>query len=176
MTGSLYITDSSIAIFWDVIPHDIIRSILFKAANYLGYDNPRMMSTEDLKVSIPFLKGMSLYSFASRFFGLNRGGVRSIDYICDVYGVPELTYEEWLNVISYQKNFKWEAVPEPYIGRILQEKAREMGKSNPRLLKHEDLNTPTGFINNKTLTSLHAAYLGCKGSMDTISTCVVSVA
>ena len=166
-----YITDSSITIFWDVIPHDIIRSILFKAANYLGYDNPRMMSIEDLKVSIPFLKGMSLYSFASRFFGLNRGGVRSIDYICDVYGVPELTYEEWLNVISYQKNFKWEAVPEPYIGRILQEKAREMGKSNPRLLKHEDLNTPTGFINNKTLTSLHAAYSqkAAKAGMDTIT-------
>lgn len=166
-----YITDSSISIFWDVIPHDIIRDILFKAAEYLGYDNPRMMSTDDLKVGIPFLKGMSLYSFASRFFGLNRGGVRSIDYICDVYGVPELSYEEWLNVIAYQKNFKWEAVPIPYIGRILQEKAKEMGKSNPRLLKHEDLNTPTSFINNKTLNGLHAAYSqkAAKAGMDTIT-------
>jgi len=166
-----YITDSSISIFWDVIPHDIIRDILFKVAKYLGYDNPRMMSTDDLKVGIPFLKGMSLYSFASRFFGLNRGGVRSIDYICDVYGVPELSYEEWLNVIAYQKNFKWEAVPPAYIGRILQEKAKEMGKSNPRLLKHEDLNTPTSFINNKTLSSLHAAFSqkAAKAGMDTIT-------
>ena len=110
-----------------------------------------MMSTDDLKVGIPFLKGMSLYSFASRFFGLNRGGVRSIDYICDVYGVPELSYEEWLNVIAYQKNFKWEAVLQPILA-VFYRKAKEMGKSN-RLLKHEDLNTPTSFINNKTLSS-----------------------
>ena len=166
-----YITDSSISVFWDVIPHHIIRNILFQVAKMLGYNNPRMMSTDDLRVSIPFLKGMSLYSFASRFFKLDRGGVRSIDYICDVYGVPGLSFEEWISVISYQKNFKWEAVPVPYIGRILQEKAKEMGKSNPRLLKHEDLNTPTSLINNKTLTSLHAAYAqrATKAGMDTIT-------
>lgn len=166
-----YITDPSISIFWDVVPHDIIRSILFQVAKMLGYENPRMMSTDDLKVSIPFLKGMSLYSFASRFFKLDRGGISSIDYICDVYGVPELGYDEWISLISYQQNFKWESVPEPYIGRILQEKAKEMGKSNPRLLKHEDLNTPTAFINNKTLASLHAPYAqrAAKMGMDTIS-------
>ena len=46
-----------------------------------------------------------------------------------------------------------------------------MGKSNPRLLKHEDLNTPTSLINNKTLTSLHAAYAqrATKAGMDTIT-------
>ena len=166
-----YITDSSISVFWDVIPHNIIRDILYKVAKMLGYENPRMMSTDDLKVGIPFLKGMSLYSFASRFFGLDRGGVRSIDYICDVYGVPELNYDEWISLISFQKNFKWEAVPEAYIGRILQEKAKEMGKSNPRLLKHEDLSTPTAFINNKTLASLYAPYAqrAAKAGMDTIA-------
>ena len=68
------------------------------------------------------MKGMNLYSFASRFFKLDRGGISSIDYICDVYGVPELSYDEWISLISNQQNFKWESVPEPYIGRILQEK------------------------------------------------------
>ena len=166
-----YITDPSISIFWDVVPHDIIRNILFRVAKMLGYDNPRMMSTDDLKISIPFLKGMNLYSFASRFFKLDRGGISSIDYICDVYGVPELSYDEWISLISNQQNFKWESVPEPYIGRILQEKAREMGKSNPRLLKHEDLNTPTAFLNNKTLAGLHASYAqkATKVGMDTVS-------
>lgn len=62
-------------------------------------------------------------------------------------------------------------VPIPYIGRILQEKAKEMGKSNPRLLKHEDLNTPTAFINNKTLASLYTPYVqkAAKAGMDTMT-------
>jgi hypothetical protein len=166
-----YITDSSISVFWDVIPHHIIRDMLFEAAKFMGYENPRMMSIDDLKTNIPFLNGMSLYSFASRFFGLNRGGIRSIDYICDVYGIPELSYDQWISLISFQKNFKWEMVPIPYIGRILQEKAKEMGKSNPRLLKHEDLNTPTAFINNKTLASLYTPYVqkAAKAGMDTMT-------
>ena len=84
-----YITDSSISVFWGRHSHHIIRNILFQVAKMLGYNNPRMMSTDDLRVSIPFLKGMSL-QLCLQVFKLDRGGVRSIDYICDVYGVPGL--------------------------------------------------------------------------------------
>ncbi|HZJ83158.1 MAG TPA: AAA domain-containing protein [Clostridia bacterium] len=166
-----YMTDSSISVFWDVIPHKIIRDILYQAAETLGYSNPRMMSIDDLKVDLPFLKNTNLYSFASRFFGLDRGGIGNIDYICDVYGVSELSYEEWISIISFQNNFKWESIPLAYIGRILQEKAKELGKSNPRILKHEDLNTPSPFINNKTLSSLYAPYSqkAAQEGLDTIT-------
>lgn len=166
-----YITNSSVSTFWDIIPHDVIRKLLYKAANTLGYSNPRMMSTEDLKTSMDFIDGMSFYSFASRFFGLERGGYKSIDFICDVYGVAELTYDEWIFMISNQKNFKWDNVPKPYINKILFEKAKELGKSNPRMLKHDDLAAPTAFLNNKTLVSLYNYYseLASKAGMDTIS-------
>ena len=107
-----YITDKSVSIFWDVIPHNVIRKILYRAAEQLGYSNPRMMSSDDLKTGLDFLDGMSLYSFGSRFYGLERGGIRSIDFICDVYGIPELTFEEWLHFIAFYKHFKWEMVPD----------------------------------------------------------------
>ncbi len=166
-----YITDQSISVFWDVIPHKVIRDLLFRAARKLGYSNPRMMSSDDLKVGLDFLNGMSLYSFVSRFFGLNRGGMRSIDFICDVYGVPELTFEEWLHFISHQKNFKWEAVPKPYLTKMLFMKAEEEGKSNPRMLKAEDFSKPTSFLNNKAMTSLYAYYsiLAFNSGKDTLT-------
>ena len=49
-----YITDKSITVFWDVIPHSVIRNILYKAAEKLGYSNPRMMSSDDLKTGMDF--------------------------------------------------------------------------------------------------------------------------
>jgi len=166
-----YITNSSVSIFWDVIPHEVIRNLLYRAGKSLGYSNPRMMSTDDLKTPMDFINGMSFYSFASRFFGLDRGGYRSIDFICDVYGIPELSYEEWIFMISYQKNFKWDMIPKPYIKRILFSKAEELGKVNPRMLKYDDFASPTSFLNNKTLTSLYNYYSGpaSKAGVDTIS-------
>lgn len=166
-----YITSPDIAVFWDLVPHEIMRKVLYEAANYLGYSNPRMMSMEDLKVEIPYIKNTSLYSFASRFFGLNRGGVSNIDYISDVYGIPSLSFDEWIRLISYQKNFKWDNVPLYYIGNILEMKAEELGKSNPRLLKHEDLATATSFLNNKTLSSLLSPFAkkAAKAGLDSIS-------
>ena len=166
-----YITDSSVSTFWDIIPHEVIRNLLYKAAKSLGYTNPRMMSTDDLKTSMDFINGMSFYSFASRFFGLDRGGYKSIDFICDVYGVAELSYDEWIFMISNQKNFKWDMVPKAYINKILFEKAKELGKANPRMLKYDDLATPTAFLNNKTLISLYTYYSGLasKAEMDTIT-------
>ncbi len=166
-----YITDKSITVFWDVIPHSVIRNILYKAAEKLGYSNPRMMSSDDLKTGMDFLDGMSLYSFVSRFYGLERGGIRSIDFICDVYGIPDLTFEEWLHFISNYKNFKWESVPKQYTARILSMKAEEEGKPNPRMLKVEDLSKPSNFLNGKTLTSLYAYYsaLSFNSGLDTIT-------
>ncbi len=166
-----YITDKSITVFWDVIPHTVIRNILYRAAEKFGYSNPRMMSSDDLKTGLDFLKGMSLYSFVSRFYGLERGGIRSIDFICDVYGIPELTFEEWLHFIRNYKHFRWESVSKDYIARILYMKAEEEGKPNPRMLRVEDLSKPSKFLNGKTLTSLYTYYsaLAVDSGMDTIA-------
>ncbi|NLX69595.1 MAG: AAA family ATPase [Clostridiales bacterium] len=166
-----YITDKSVSIFWDVIPHNVIRKILYRAAEQLGYSNPRMMSSDDLKTGLDFLDGMSLYSFGSRFYGLERGGIRSIDFICDVYGIPELTFEEWLHFIAFYKHFKWEMVPKHFIARILSMKAEEEGKPNPRMLKVEELVKPSAFLNGKPLSSLYTYYsaLAHDSGVDTIT-------
>lgn len=150
-----YITGDSTNTFWNVIPPATIRSLLFKAAAVLGYTNPRMMSTDDLKVNMDFLGGLSFYSFASRFFSVDTNGVRTIDYICNLYEVPELTFEEWLCLAANQNNFRWERFPLEYLGKVLEMKAAESGKENPRLLKYEDFASPCGFLNQKNLTGLY---------------------
>lgn len=153
-----YIISDSISTFWDIVPKEVIRSILFKAAEELGYTNPRMLSSQDIKKEIKFLKGMSFYSFVSRFFKLDRNGTRSIDFICDEYEVPPLTYEEWIFMVSNYQNLRWNLVPEEYIGKILIERALEVGKENPRMLKYDDIKQPSQFLNGKNLASLYAYY------------------
>jgi hypothetical protein len=157
-TWTQYIISDSISTFWDIVPKEVIRSILFKTAEELGYTNPRMLSSLDIKKEISFLNGMSFYSFVSRFFKLDRNGVRSIDYICDEYEVPALTYEQWLVMVSDYQNLRWNLVPEEYIGRILTERALEAGKENPRMLKYDDIKQPSGFLKGKNLASLYAYY------------------
>lgn len=153
-----YIVSDSISTFWDIVPKEVIRNILFKAAKELGYTNPRMLSSVDIKKEISFLNGMSFYSFVSRFFKLDRNGVRSIDYICDEYEVPPLTYEEWIFMVSNYPNLRWNLVPEEYIGRIITQVALEVGKDNPRMLKYDDIKRPSEFLNGKNLASLYAYY------------------
>lgn len=153
-----YITSDSISTFWDIVPKEVLRSILFKAAKELGYTNPRMLSSMDIKKEINFLNGMSFYSFVSRFFKLDRNGMRSIDFICDEYEVPPLTYEEWLFMVSNYPNLRWNLVPEEYIGKILSERALEVGKDNPRMLKYDDIKQASKFLNGKNLASLYAYY------------------
>lgn len=153
-----YITNESISTFWDIVPKDIVRKLLFKAADALGFTNPRMMSSQDIKVELDFLNGMSFYSFASRFFKIDRNGVRSIDYICDEYDVPDLVYDEWLYMVRNYSNLRWQLIPEEYIGKIITERALELGKENPRMLRYDDLKQPSKFLKGKNLASLYTYY------------------
>jgi superfamily I DNA and/or RNA helicase len=153
-----YISSDSISTFWDIVPKEVVKNLLFRAAKALGFTNPRMMSSQDIKKELDFLGGMSFYSFASRFFKIDRNGVRSIDYICDAYDIPSLTYEEWLVMVRNYSNLRWQLVPEEYIGNILTERALELGKENPRMLKYEDLKHPSQFLNGKNLASLYSYY------------------
>jgi superfamily I DNA and/or RNA helicase len=153
-----YITSDEVSTFWDIVPKEIVRNLLFKAANSLGYTNPRMMSSLDIKKELDFLKGMSFYSFASRFFKIDRNGIRSIDYICDAYDIPTLTYEEWLYLLRNSSNVRWMLIPEEYIGKILIERASELGRDNPRMLKYDDLKQPSDYLNGKNLASLYTYY------------------
>lgn len=154
----VYATGGQVNIFWEIVPKEILRRLLFTAARYQGYSNPRMMSVDDLKTKIPALNGFSLYSFASRYFGRNRQGSSSVEYICDLYEVPPLTFEDWIFRISYQKNFKWELLPPDYLGQLLRIKAEEAQKPNPRMLKYEDLAAPFLAIQGKNLISLYTVY------------------
>jgi hypothetical protein len=153
-----YIVSDSVSTFWDIVPEEVIKNILFRAAEELGYSNPRMLSSQDIKKEISFLNGMTFYSFVSRFFKLDRNGVRSIDYICDEYNVPELAYEEWLYMVANHSNLRWNLVPEDYIGRILTARALELGKENPRMLKYEDLRQSSSLLKGKNLASLYSYY------------------
>jgi superfamily I DNA and/or RNA helicase len=153
-----YITSDKINTFWDVVPKDIVGNLLMEAAKSMGYNNPRMMSSQDMKKELSFLKGMSFYSFISRFFKINRNGLRSIDYICDAYGIPALNYEDWLFLLRNSTNVRWQLIPESYIGNILAEIAKELNKSNPRMLKYEDLKQNSSFLNGKNLASLYSYY------------------
>jgi len=155
-----YIACGSASTYWDMIPKTVIRSLLINCAGELGYTNPRMMSINDLKRSFACLKDLSLYSFASRFFGRERKGTGIIDFICDQYEIPPLSYDEWIFMISSSQNFKWEYVPHDVIYNLLLDKAREAKKSSPRLLKYEDFVSPTGFLNNKSLIGLYTCYSG----------------
>jgi hypothetical protein len=150
-----YITSPDTNIFWDIIPEEIIRGILYDAAEQLGYSNPRMFSIEDLKVGLGELNGMSLYSFASRYFAKDKHGARNIDFICDQFHIPHLTLKDWFSMISHQRNFRWDLIPNPYLKCILWRKAGEAGKEHPRMLKYEDMAEPCRFLNNKTLISLY---------------------
>jgi hypothetical protein len=151
-----YIASPDTNIFWDIIPKGIIREILYSAAAQLGYSNPRMMSIGDLKNGVHMLNGMSLYSFASRYFAKDKKGARNIDYICSQFDVSPLIYEDWLCMISCHKNFRWDQIPNEYLGRILWKKCEETGKEHPRMLKYEDLAEPSGFLGGKSLASLYS--------------------
>ncbi len=154
----MYLTDGTANVFWEIVPKSIVLQLFYQSAKELGCPNPRMLSVDDLKTGIAAFGGFSLYSFTSRFFGLDRQGVSSIEYICDLYGVPPLTFEDWIYQISYQKNFKWELLPVSYLGRLLVMKALEAQKEHPRMLKYEDLAAPCSAINQKTLVSLYTYY------------------
>jgi superfamily I DNA and/or RNA helicase len=161
-----YITSDKINTFWDVVPKEVVRNLLLNAANSMGYSNPRMMCSQDMKKELEFLNGMSFYSFISRFFKINRNGLRSIDYICDTYNIPTLTYEEWLFLLRNSSNVRWQLIPKEYIGEIITEFALEMNKANPRMLKYEDLKQCSKFLNGKNLASLYVYYGKLKGEDD----------
>lgn len=161
-----YIVSDSTNVFWDIIPTDIMGSILYKSAKQMGYTNPRMMSIDDLKIPINFLNGLTLYSFASRFFGVDKGGTASVDYICDRYEIPQLEFNEWIYLISHHQGYKWERMPRSYINRILIIRANEIGKSNPRMLKYDDICAPCKFLNGKTLSSLYTYFSSIKPDGD----------
>src|SRR5690554_2097858 len=157
-----YITTDNTMTLWNIIPKPVLKNLLFRAAGALGYSNPRMMSTDDLKTGIDFLQGLSFYSFASRYFGVDTKGVRTIDYICDEYEVPPLTFEEWLCLAGRQANFRWERFPRHYLGRLLALKADEAKKESPRMLRHEDFCRPFSTLNNRNLTGLYNCYARLK--------------
>lgn len=157
-----YITTGNSMTLWNIIPKPVIRNLLFRAADTLGYSNPRMMSTDDLKTELDFLQGLSFYSFASRYFGVDTRGVRTIDYICDEYEVPPLTFDEWLYLAGHQTNFRWERFPRHYLGRLLTLKTEEAKKKSPRILRHEDFCRPFSAINNKNLLGLYNYYARLK--------------
>lgn len=153
-----YISSDSVNTFWDIVPKEVVRNLLFRAAKTLGFTNPRMMSSQDIKKELDFLGGMSFYSFTSRFFKIDRKGIRSIDYICNYYNISPLSYEEWLFMVRNYSNLRWQLVPEKCIGNILMERALELSKENPRMLKYEDLKQPSHFLNGKNLGSLYSYY------------------
>lgn len=158
-----YITNDSTTVFWDIIPQDVVARLLYDAAYELGYTNPRMLSTDDIKIKLDCLKGISLYSFVSRFFGIEKKGNSSIDYICNMYDIPPLTFREWVNTISRNKNYNWDNASDEHIRGLLFLKAREHGKDNPRMLKYEDLCRPTRVLRGKTLTSLYTHFSSLQG-------------
>src|SRR5690606_23545464 len=119
-----YITNDSTTVFWDIIPQDVVARLLYDAAYELGYTNPRMLSTDDIKIKLDCLKGISLYSFVSRFFGIEKKGNSSIDYICNMYDIPPLTFREWVNTISRNKNYNWDNASDEHIRGLLFLKAR----------------------------------------------------
>ncbi|NMA95151.1 MAG: AAA family ATPase [Clostridiales bacterium] len=158
-----YITSDSTTVFWDIIPSDIMHRLLLEAGSELGYTNPRMMSTDDLKIKLKCLKGISLYSFVSRFFGAEKDGVSSIDYICNMYDIPPLSFNEWVALLSRSKNYNWDLASKEHIRGLLFLKVREHGKDNPRMLKYEELNEPTRALGGKTLTSLYTHFSSLQG-------------
>lgn len=158
-----YITSDSTTVFWDIIPQNIMDQLLYNAAYELGYTNPRMLSTDDIKIKLDCLRGISLYSFVSRFFGVEKDGVSSIDYICNMYNIPPLKFREWVDTISRNKNYNWDIASDEHIRGLLFLKAREHGKDNPRMLKYEDLCKPTRTLKGKTLTSLYTYFSSLQG-------------
>lgn len=166
-----YITSDKVTTFWNIIPKEIINKILFKGAVELGYSNPRMMSIDDFKVELKFLKGMSLYSFVSRYFHFDKDGISNVDYICNIYSVSKLTNKEWIEHISYHKNVRWEFIPKSVVKSLLIKKAESLGKENPRMLKYEDMCGSFPIINGKNLQSLYSCYMndGQSKKIDTVN-------
>lgn len=158
-----YITSDSTTVFWDIIPQDVMARMLYNAAYELGYTNPRMLSTDDIKIKLDCLGNTSLYSFVSRFFGVEKGGMSSIDYICNMYNIPPLTFREWVDTISRNKNYNWDLASKEHIRGLLFLKAREHGKDNPRMLKYEDLCQPTKALRGKTLTNIYTYFSSLQG-------------
>lgn len=158
-----YITSDSTTVFWDIIPTQIMSKMLYEAAAELNYTNPRMMSTDDIKIKLNCLRGISLYSFVSRFFGKEKEGVSSIDYVCNMYDIPPMTFREWVATLSHNKNYNWDLASREHIRGLLFLKAREHGKDNPRMLKYEDLCKPTKALGGKTLTSIYTYFSSLQG-------------
>lgn len=158
-----YIISDSTTVFWDIIPEEVMSQMLYEAADELNYTNPRMMSTDDIKIKLNCLGGISLYSFVSRFFGVKKEGISSIDYICNMYNIPPLTFREWVATLSRNKNYNWDLASREHIRGLLFLKAREHGKDNPRMLKYEDLCKPTKVLNGKTLTSIYTYFSSLQG-------------
>lgn len=156
-----YLTAGATVPSWQVLPEETVKDLLLRAAASLGYSNPRMMSTEDLKTGFDFLAGLSLYSFVSRYAGNTAADARALDRLCDEYGIPPLTFTEWL-VLAGRPNFRWQRFPRPYLNRLLHLLAEEAGKATPRMLKYKDFCRPLALLNNRDLTGLYHCYARLK--------------
>jgi hypothetical protein len=156
-----YLTAGATVPSWQILPEQVLKDLLIRAAASLGYSNPRMMSTEDLKTGIDFLQGLSLFSFVARYSGNTAADVRALDHLCDEYGIPPLSFAEWL-VLAARPNFRWQRFPRPHLHRLLQFLAEEAGKDTPRMLKHKDFCRPLPALNNRDLTGLYHCYARLK--------------
>lgn len=152
-----YLTAGAAVTSWQIVPKPVLKDLLIRAAATLGYSNPRMMSTDDLKTGIDFLQGLSFYSLAARYFGSAAQGVRALDQICDDYGIPPLTFEEWLSLAG-RPNFRWQRLPYPHLHRLLYLLAEKAGKDTPRMLRYKDFCQPLAVLNNRDLTGLYHCY------------------
>ncbi|NLY89423.1 MAG: AAA family ATPase [Firmicutes bacterium] len=152
-----YLTAGATVPSWQILPEQVLKDLLIMAAAALGYSNPRMMSTEDLKTGIDFLQGLSLYSFIIRYAGNTTADLRALDRLCDEYGIPPLSFTEWL-VLAGRPNFRWQRFPPPYLHRLLYLLAEEAGKGTPRMLKYKDFCRPLAALNNRDLTGLYHCY------------------
>lgn len=152
-----YLTAGAGVASWQILPKEVVKELLIRAAAALGYSNPRMMSTEDLKTGLDFLQGLSFFSFVSRYTGNSATEARALDQLCDDCGIPPLTFAEWLELAG-RPNFRWQRLPIPYLHRLLSLLAEEAGKETPRMLKYKDFCRPLPVMKNRDLTGLYHCY------------------